>query len=158
MNARSELKVEIKNQLLKWKKEYEVFQEVYSHTAGKNQELALIGDKVIDLILYKRLYSVVKTTELDIGNFKWEIEYRPFNKGVMDSKRQEYFSRSNQAKIFDELELEDMLISQHQIPKLNVKHTVFEAIIGALYLLFDMEETNNFFKKIALLMNYKELI
>ena len=158
MSARSELKIEIKNQLLKWKKDYAVFQEVYSHAAGKNRELALIGDKVIDLILYKKLYSVVKTTELGIGNFKWEIEYRPFNKGLMDSKRQHYFSRDNQARIFDELELEDMLITQHQIPKLNVKHTVFEAIFGALYLLFDMEETNNFLAKIALLMNYNELI
>lgn len=78
--------------MLKWKKEYELFREVFSHTAGKNQELALIGDK--DLILYKRLYSAVKITELDIGDFKREIEYRPFNKGIMDSKRQEYFSRN----------------------------------------------------------------
>jgi len=81
MIARSDLKIEIKNQLLKWKKEYELFRDAFSHTAGKNKELALIGDKVIDLILYKRLYGVVKTTELDIGDFKWEIEYRPFNKG-----------------------------------------------------------------------------
>ena len=158
MIARSDLKIEIKNQLLKWKKEYELFQDLFSHTAGKNKELALIGDKVIDLILYKRLYSVVKTTELDIGDFKWEIEYRPFNKGLMDSKRQEYFSRNNQAKIFDELELAHMLITQHQIPSINVKHTVFEAIFGAIYLLLDMEETNNFLKKIAILMNYEELI
>jgi len=76
----------------------------------------------------------------------------------MDSKRQEYFSRNNQAKIFDELELAHMLITQHQIPRINVKHTVFEAIFGAIYLLFDMEETNNFLKKNAILMNYEELI
>lgn len=158
MIARSDLKIEIKNQLLKWKKEYELFQDVFSHTEGKNKELALIGDKVIDLILYKRLYGVVKTKELDIGDFKWKIEYRPFKKGLMDLKRQEYFSRNNQAKIFDELELADMLIDQHQIPSISVKHTVFEAIFGAIFLLFDMEETNNFLKKIAFLMNYEEPI
>ena len=51
MSARSDLKVEMKNQLLKWKKKYALFQDAFSHSEGKNQELALIGDKVIDLIL-----------------------------------------------------------------------------------------------------------
>ncbi len=158
MENQSYLKAQIKNQLLKWKKHYELFRDVFSHTAGKNKELALIGDKVIDLILFKKLYSVVKTTEIDLGDdFKWEIEYRPFKKWYMDSKRQEYFSRINQAKIFDELDLENMLITQHQVPSINVKHTVFEAIFGALYLLFDMEKTKEFLKSIAILMGYGEL-
>ena len=69
MIARSDLKTEIKNQLLKWKKEYELFRDAFSQTTGKNQEPALIRDKVIDLILYKRLYRAVKTAELDIGDF-----------------------------------------------------------------------------------------
>lgn len=64
MISQSDLKNEIKNQLVKWKKEYALFRDVFSHTAGKNKELALIGNKVIDLILFKRLYSVVKTTEI----------------------------------------------------------------------------------------------
>ena len=105
----------------------------------------MLGDKVIDLILYKKLYNTLKTTEII------------FNKGKMDRKRQEYFNRKKQAKIFDELNLESLLIAQHESPSVKVKHTVLEAIFGALYLLFDIEKTSEFLKKIAILMNYEEL-
>jgi dsRNA-specific ribonuclease len=103
------------------------------------------------------LSRTIKTAELAIGDFKQKIEYKTFNKGKMDSKRQEYFSRKNQAKIFDELELGHMLVIQHQAPNIKVKHTVFEAIFGALYILFDMEKTKEFLKNIAILMGYEEL-
>ncbi|MFW9873474.1 MAG: hypothetical protein ACFFG0_10245 [Candidatus Thorarchaeota archaeon] len=75
----------------------------------------------------------------------------------MDSRRQRYFRRINQAKILDVLELGDMLITQHQVPSINVKHIVFDAIFGALYLLFDIEKTKEFLKSIVILMGYEEL-
>ncbi|MFW9873473.1 MAG: hypothetical protein ACFFG0_10240 [Candidatus Thorarchaeota archaeon] len=41
MDSQSDLKTQIKDQLLKWKKDNELFQDVFFHTKRKNKELAL---------------------------------------------------------------------------------------------------------------------
>ena len=68
-----------------------------------------------------------------------------------------FFNRENQAKIFDELDLKFLLINQHQPINVKVKHRVFKAIFGALYLLFDMGKAYELLKQIGILMKYEEL-
>lgn len=106
----SNLKTEIIKKLSIWKEEHEPIQDAFSHTAGKNKELALIGDKVIDLILYKTLYNIKKTVEFSIGKDTLNFSYRPIKKGKMDSMRQKYFCRAKHVEIFDRLELKNLLI------------------------------------------------
>jgi dsRNA-specific ribonuclease len=154
LDTQSNLKTEIKNQLIKWKKEKPFFTDCFSHTDGRNPKIALLGDKVIDVILYERLLKIGKKTNHNSQIHKEEIH---LTKGDMDNKRQYYFSDKNQARIFDKLEIKNLLINQHQEPEKRVKSTVFEAIFGAVYHLFKIEKAREFFTKIAILMDYDEL-
>ncbi len=136
LDKKSVIKENIRTKIKEWLAESEILKEVFAHYKGRNKELALIGDKVTDLILYKELYP--KSI-----------------KGIMDQKRQKYFSRNNQAILFEKLGLKDFLIKQNQSPlNKKVKHTIFEAIFGALYLLKGMDSAVELLKNISHFMEY----
>ena len=115
-------------------KENSIFHDAFKHGKGKNPELALIGDKLLDFLLYQKLF----------------YEDESITKGMMDNLRQKYFSRKNHYRIYKILNL-DLLRIQVDIPlsqatNETIADTIFEAIFGAFYLIKNMEDTKILFE------------
>jgi len=94
----------------------------YNASIDTNERLELIGDKVLDLVLYHFLYKKYKNT---------------ISKGKMDNLRQELMSAIGLSKIFDFINLGDFLIKppNYNLPlSPKVKHNIVESLIGAIFL------------------------
>ena len=114
----------------KKQKSSKLFKVAFTHPSYKgynshvetNKILELIGDKVLDLVLYHFLYL----------KYKYSI-----SKKEMDNARQKLMSKQGLEPIFNTLYLEKYLIKPpNHILELNpgVKHNIVEALIGAIYL------------------------
>jgi len=94
----------------------------YSSHVETNEILELIGDKVLDLVLYHFLY----------------IKYaHTISKKEMDDARQKLMSKRGLTTTFDTFNLEKYLIKPpNHFLELNsgVKHNIVESLIGAIYL------------------------
>ncbi len=130
-----ELKETIQTKIKSWIDENEYVKNAFSHSQGKSEALALVGDAIINLIVYKELYP--KNPE----------------KGFMDDARKKIASRKRQYDQFKKLDFKDLLIKPNQINK-KVGHTVVEALFGALYFWKGLEESTDFLKQIDEFMNY----
>ena len=108
----------------------EVFEIAFTHPSYKgynsrkktNEILELIGDKVLDLILYHFLFLRYSHT---------------LSKKEMDDARQDLMSKQGLKIIFDIFDLEKYIIKPPKhILELSpgVKHNIVEALIGAIYL------------------------
>jgi len=107
-----------------------LFEVAFTHPSYKgynphvetNEILELIGDKVLDLILYHFLFLRYEHT---------------ISKKDMDDARQELMSKQGLKIIFDIFNLEKYLIKPpNHFLELSpgVKHNIVEALIGAIYL------------------------
>lgn len=107
-----------------------LFQVAFTHPSCKgynsdiesNEILELIGDKVLDLVLYHFLY----------------IKYaHKISKKEMDDARQKLMSKQGLAPNFNIFNLEKYLIKppNHYLElSSGVKHNIVEALVGAIYL------------------------
>jgi len=94
----------------------------YNSSVDTNEILELIGDKVLDLILYHFLYKKYANT---------------ISKEHMDNSRKKLMSAAGLAKIFDSFNLKKFLVKppNYDLPlSPNVKHNIVESLIGAIYL------------------------
>lgn len=126
--------IEIKN---KWS-EYihnkrntsKLFEIAFTHPSCKgfssqlitNETIELIGDKVLDLVLYHYLHTKYRFT---------------ISKKQMDDFRKKLMSKSGLEKLFDAFNLKNYLIKppNHKLtlsPK--VKHNIVESLFGAIYI------------------------
>ncbi len=121
-------KLKWSNYIYKKQNNSKMFKLAFTHTSYKglyvetNEILELIGDKVLDLILYHLLYKTHAST---------------ISKIEMDNKRQKLMSATGLEIIFDTFNLGNFMIKppNHYLP-LNpkVKHNIVEALCGAIYL------------------------
>lgn len=133
--------------ILKWvdffnkkKENSQIFKTSFIHPSYKgynpmvetNENLELIGDRVLDLTLYHYLYN--KFTD-------------SISKKQMDDLRQKLLSATGLEKIFDALNLEKSVEKppNHKLTfNSKVKHNIVEALVGATYLEDGYEIAYNF--------------
>jgi ribonuclease-3 len=126
----SEQKLKWSDYIYKKQNESKMFKIAFTHPSYKiqgssvetNDNLELIGDKVLDLVLYQNLYKKYENT---------------ISKHQMDNLRQRLMSKTGLAYLFDVLNLEPFV---NKPPKYDltfnptVKHNIVESLIGATYL------------------------
>ena len=123
------IKLELDNYIEQEQKKNALMQKAFIHKSYKNsiphyetnESLEIIGDKVLDLVLYKQLYN---STGGKIA--KWE----------MDQKRQEITSKEGLAPVFDYYNLLRYVKLFDPKTQINdeLKHNIVESLAGAIFL------------------------
>jgi len=124
-------------------KKFALMRKAFIHKSNKNtlpysetnETLEIVGDKMLDLVLYKHLYILFK------GKIaKWE----------MDRKRQEITSEEGLALVFDYYNLIRYVKLSNQKQPINnaLKHNIVESLAGAIFLVEGYQKAEKLLKKL----------
>lgn len=119
-----------------------VFRQAFTHSSRKginfnvvtNERMELVGDKVIDLLLYD-----------------WIYKNADYYKGRMDDLRKQFHTNPSLSETFDLFEF-DRYVTRNPGTQLNetIKANVMESLFYAAYLKGGLKLTNKFWRLLIL--------
>jgi len=136
------IKLDLEQYIEQKQKKISLMRKAFIHKSYKdtlphhetNETLEIVGDKVLDLVLYKHLYNLFEGKIM-----KWE----------MDRKRQEITSAEGLAPVFDYYNLIRYVKLPNPKQPINnaLKHNIVESLAGAIFLIEGYPKAEKLLKK-----------